>query len=208
MAVTATCDTARRALLLDRDGVINVNFGYVHRPEQVVFVDGIFDLVRTAVALDYLIVIVTNQAGIGRGLYTEETFLALMAWMAGRFEEEGGRIDKVYWCPDHPEHGMGPYRRDSWDRKPNPGMIERARDELSLDLSRCVLVGDAASDIEAGRRAGVGRCLWLQPDARLSTPGEELRIRSLNDAIAKVADRSEKEPKPNSRNLDRFTAQK
>ena len=147
----------RAALFLDRDGVINEDHGYVYRKEDVVFVEGIFDLCRAARARGMAIVVITNQAGIGRGYYTEADFRALSAWMLDEFARRGAPIDRIYHCPDHPEHGLGDYKRDSFDRKPNPGMILKAQRDLDLDLAASVLVGDKESDIEAGRRAGVGQ---------------------------------------------------
>jgi D-glycero-D-manno-heptose 1,7-bisphosphate phosphatase len=153
-----------RALLLDRDGVVNVDKGHVHRARDVTFVPGIFDLCRAAREMGYLLVIVTNQAGIGRGLYTEDDFRALSAWMARRFAAEGAPLARVYHSPYHPVHGVGPYRRDAACRKPNPGMILDARAELGLNLGASVLVGDRPSDVVAGRRAGVGTNLLLRAD--------------------------------------------
>lgn len=145
-----------RALLLDRDGVINVDRGHVGRVEQFEFVPGIFDLCRSAQERGLLPLVVTNQAGIGRGLYSEADFEALTRWMLAEFESRGVRIGRVYHCPYHPTAGIGDYRRESFDRKPNPGMILRARDDFGLDLARSVLIGDKESDIAAGRAAGVG----------------------------------------------------
>ena len=155
----------RRALFLDRDGVINVDHGYVHTPEKFEFIDGIFELCGSARRHGYLLVVVTNQAGIGRGYYSEDAFHHLMAWMCGQFRLRGADIAKVYFCPDHPEHGIGRYRRESPMRKPNPGMILAAAADFNLDLASCVLVGDKRSDIDAGRAAGVGCNLLFEPGA-------------------------------------------
>ncbi|EOH6073786.1 D-glycero-beta-D-manno-heptose 1,7-bisphosphate 7-phosphatase [Burkholderia cenocepacia] len=146
-----------KALFLDRDGVINVDYGYVHRQQDCVFVDGIFDLVRLANATGYQVVVVTNQAGIGRGYFSESQFVAFMDWMRRRFDERGARIDRVYFCPHHPVAGMGRYRQACACRKPQPGMLHDARRDLDLDLSASILVGDKPSDLDAGARAGVGR---------------------------------------------------
>jgi D-glycero-D-manno-heptose 1,7-bisphosphate phosphatase len=160
-----------RALFLDRDGVINVDHGYVHRPDQFTFIDGIFDLCRRARDLDYLIVVVTNQAGIGRGFYTEQAFHDLTAWMKQRFADQGIDIAAVYFCPHHAEHGVGKHRRECARRKPNPGMLLDAAREHAIDLSRSLLIGDKESDIEAGRRAMlggtvlVGKCTVSRADA-------------------------------------------
>jgi len=130
---------------------------FFHRPDQFEFIDGIFDLCRHARDLGYLIVVVTNQAGIGRGLYTEQAFHALTAWMKQQFAEQGIDIAAVYFCPHHALHGIGEYKRLCERRKPNPGMLLAAARELGIDLGASMLIGDKESDIEAGRRAGLGR---------------------------------------------------
>jgi D-glycero-D-manno-heptose 1,7-bisphosphate phosphatase len=151
----------KRGFFLDRDGVINVDKHYVWRSEDFEFVPGIFELCATAQALGFVLIVVTNQAGIGRGYYTEEDYERLTAWMLARFRGRGIAIERVYHCPYHPTAGNGAYRRESPDRKPNPGMILRARDDLGLDLTQSVLVGDKDSDIAAGRGAGVGHLVRL-----------------------------------------------
>ena len=155
----------RRALFLDRDGVINVDHGYVSRQEDFHFVDGIFELCRAAKRHGYLIIVITNQAGIGRGYYTEEAFWTLTDWMCGVFRAEGADIDKVYFCPTHPEHGIGKFRVESDFRKPGPGMLLQAADDFRLDLPGSLLVGDKESDIQAGIAAGVGRNVLFRPEA-------------------------------------------
>jgi len=145
----------RKALFLDRDGVVNVEKNYVYRIEDFEFIDGIFSLVQAAQKRGYLPVIITNQAGIGRGYYTEEDFHVLTQWMVGEFAMRSITIAGVYYCPYHETAGVGKYRKASFDRKPKPGMLFRARDELQIDLSKSVLIGDKASDMEAGRNAGV-----------------------------------------------------
>jgi D-glycero-D-manno-heptose 1,7-bisphosphate phosphatase len=146
----------RPALFLDRDGIINRDTGYLHRPEQVEFVPGIFDLARVAAARGLPLVIVTNQSGIGRGLFTEADFHRLMGWMRAEFAAQGAPILAVEFCPDHPVHGLGRYRRDNPRRKPGPGMILDAATAHGLALPPSIMVGDKASDAEAGARAGLG----------------------------------------------------
>lgn len=150
-----------RALFLDRDGVINVDRGYVCRPDDFQFKQGIFDLCRAAGTLGYLLVVVTNQAGIARGYYSESEFFELTEWMVARFAREGIRIARVYYCPYHPIHGLGVYRGDSPDRKPQPGMLLRAKADFDLDLGSSVLIGDKLSDIAAASAAGVGTKILL-----------------------------------------------
>jgi D-glycero-D-manno-heptose 1,7-bisphosphate phosphatase len=153
----------RRGLLLDRDGVINHDTGYVCRVADCRFVDGIFALTREFAARGFAIVIVTNQAGIGRGYYSEADFAVLMGWMRGEFARHGVEIAAVYHCPDHPTEGIGPYRRDNPWRKPGPGMLLQAAADLSLDLARSWTIGDKPSDMAAGRAAGTGTLVLLDP---------------------------------------------
>jgi D-glycero-D-manno-heptose 1,7-bisphosphate phosphatase len=178
----------RRALFLDRDGVINHDAGYTHRWEAFVFIDGIFELARAAHARGYLLFVVTNQAGIGRGFYTEDDFLALTERMCARFAEERAPIAKVYFDPTHPVHGLGAYRRPSSMRKPNPGMLLAAASEFGVSLQDSVLIGDKTSDLEAGAAAGVACNLWYRPrtadgrDARAAaSPAPGLAAAVLHD---------------------------
>lgn len=153
---------AKRALFLDRDGVINQDLGYTSRVEDFRFIDGIFDLCRSATQSRYLLIVVTNQAGIGRGYYSEKDFWALTEWMRERFKAEHAPITDVFYCPFHPEHGVGDYKKQSFDRKPNPGMLLRASEKHDLDLKYSIMIGDKDSDMQAARSAGVGlRCHYL-----------------------------------------------
>lgn len=150
-----------KALFLDRDGVINRDAGYVSKVEEIKFIEGIFDFTRIAVSLGYRIIVVTNQSGIGRGYSTEAEFHELMEWMRQKFSAEGCPIDGIYFSPFHPTDGVGKYQQDSAMRKPKPGMFLEAIRDFSLDVSKCVLVGDRLSDIEAGRAAGVRHMFLL-----------------------------------------------
>ncbi len=154
--------SGNRALFLDRDGVINHDSGYTSSADQFRFIDGIFDLCRAARRSGYLLIVVTNQAGIGRGYYSEQDFSMLTKWMLEQFEAEGGPITDVFYCPYHPENGIGVYKKDSFDRKPNPGMLFRAAEKHGLDLKCSIMIGDKDSDMQAASKAGVGvRCHYL-----------------------------------------------
>lgn len=150
-----------KALFLDRDGVINIDKNYVHKIEDFEFIDGIFDLVKKYQDEGFLIIVITNQAGIGRGYYKEKDFHILNDWMVKQFKLQGIEITEVYYCPYHPTHGIGEYLKDSFDRKPNPGMIFKARDKYDIDLSKSVLIGDKESDILSGKNAGIKDCFYL-----------------------------------------------
>ncbi len=142
-------DEPKKALFLDRDGTINVDYGYVYRKERFDFIDGVFELCRKARRLGYLIVIATNQSGIERGYFTEADFEALTAWTLDRFREEGVEIAAVFHCPT----------LSGDDRKPKPGMFLKAKAALNLDMSASVSLGDKERDVEAGIAAGVGKNL-------------------------------------------------
>lgn len=139
-----------KALFIDRDGVINIDRVHVSTKENFEFTQGIFDICRKYSEAGYLIIIITNQAGIAKGLYDENTFTVLMDWVLEEFSIRGVVISRVYHCPHHPDF-TGPCNC----RKPGPGMLHRAEQEFSLDMSSCILIGDKETDIEAGRRAGI-----------------------------------------------------
>ena len=160
------------ALFLDRDGVVNVDRGFVARREDFVWQEGIFDLVRLALARGFVPVIVTNQSGIGRGLYTLADYAALTAWMLARFAAERATIARVYHCPYHPEAEIAQYRAVHPWRKPQPGMLLAAQVDLQLDLGRSVMVGDRWSDVGAAVAAGVGNIMLVGPLSR-EQPGPD-----------------------------------
>ena len=172
------------ALFLDRDGVINVNHGYVHTREKFQFIDGIFDVAKKAYENNYRIIVVTNQSGIGRGFYTEKQFLSLMKWMCGQFSNAGSPIDRVYFSPYHPTEGIGEYLKDDYSRKPHPGMILEAQREFDINLSTSILIGDNCSDIEAGNASGIGTNLLfsLQSESALLSL-KYTRITKLSEAL-------------------------
>jgi D-glycero-D-manno-heptose 1,7-bisphosphate phosphatase len=180
------------ALFLDRDGVINVDRGYIHRPDQFEFVPGIFELARFWTnELRRLIVVVSNQSGIGRGYFDEWAYEDLTRWMCDRFEAEHTAIARVYHCPYHPLYGVGEYRRDHPWRKPNPGMILRAVSDLGLDPAQSAILGDKMSDIEAGAAAGIGlRILVASHDAKESegAPPHEV-VANLSEALVLLRSR-------------------
>ncbi len=146
-----------RALFLDRDGTINIDKGYVYQIKDLEFQPGIFDLVKKYAQKGYLIFIVTNQSGIARGLYTEKDYLQLTNEIAAAFLKRGITIEKVYHCPHHPE-----ITGTCLCRKPAPGMIIEAIQEYHIDPAASVLIGDSERDLLAGKRAGIGKNLYIQ----------------------------------------------
>jgi D-glycero-D-manno-heptose 1,7-bisphosphate phosphatase len=173
------------ALFLDRDGVINVDHGYVSQPEHFQFIPGIFELVRIANEHSFRVVVATNQAGIARGYYSSETFSQLTDWMLQRFIENGALIDSVYHCPHHPTEGLGFYRLDCQCRKPQPGLLLQAMAELTIAAPESIIIGDKPSDLEAGQSAGVGHLFLLNhgklSDVRPALPEGAHEIATLLD---------------------------
>ena len=147
---------SRPAAFLDRDGVLIVDCGYPHRPDQLVLIPGAAEAVKRLNDAGYVTVIVTNQSGVARGLFSEETMHGFNALLVERLAEAGARIDAVYAAPHHAAAVDQRYRHpDHPDRKPNPGMLLRAIAEHDLDPARSLMIGDQPSDLEAARRAGV-----------------------------------------------------
>ncbi len=173
----------KKALFLDRDGVINEDIGYLYRPEEFRFKEGIFELCKAAKKQGYLLIIATNQSGIARGLYSEEDYQKLTDWTLERFSENGICIDETYYCPFHPEEGLGVYVIDSPDRKPNPGMFLKAQRKHDLDMSRSIAIGDRETDAEAARRAGIGHLILLAENLKEPIPSDLTIIRNLREAI-------------------------
>ncbi|MCT7606963.1 D-glycero-beta-D-manno-heptose 1,7-bisphosphate 7-phosphatase [Aliarcobacter butzleri] len=139
-----------KALFLDRDGVINKEKNYLYKIEDFEFIDGVFETCKYFQDNGYLIIIITNQAGIARGKYTEDDYQLLTKWMIKEFEKNNIKISKVYHCPHHPD-----FSGECECRKPNPGMLLQAKKDFDIDLSQSILVGDKNSDIEAGINAGI-----------------------------------------------------
>lgn len=160
---------ARRAAFLDRDGVINLDRGYVYRREDFSFVPGVLEGARGLHKLGFALVVITNQSGIGRGLYDISAFEKLTAWMKGEFLAAGAPLAGVYYCPHHPTEAIGGYRRECECRKPAPGLLLDAARNLDVELGASALFGDKETDLLAARAAGIPIRVLLGTDA-LSLP--------------------------------------
>lgn len=144
----------------DRDGVLNVDTDYAHRPDQIDWIEGAFEAVSRLNRAGYRVFIVTNQSGIARGLFDEADVRALMAWMVEEFGRNGARIDDWRFCPYHPDHQAARYAAFETWRKPEPGMLLDLMAQWPVDRARSLIIGDRLSDIEAGRRAGIAGHLF------------------------------------------------
>lgn len=141
-----------KALFLDRDGVVNVEKNYVYKISDLEFVDGIFKLCNYFKKNNFLIFIITNQSGVARGFFSIKNLEKLHQFIVSEFSKRNINIEKIYYCPHHPDFGDV-----CVCRKPDPGMILNAAAEFNLDLKKSILIGDRESDIVAGKRAGILR---------------------------------------------------
>lgn len=153
-----------KAAFLDRDGVINIDHAYVHKPEDFQFIDGVFEACRKLQAMGYLLIVATNQSGIGRGYYTEKDFADLCDWMKAEFKREGVDIADIFFCPHHPEKALGAYRLDCDCRKPKPGMLLAAQKKWNIDMKTSLMAGDKAADMQAALAAGVATRILVGKD--------------------------------------------
>jgi D-glycero-D-manno-heptose 1,7-bisphosphate phosphatase len=156
----------RKAAFLDRDGVINADHAYVHDPAEFDILPGVVPALKLLAAEGHALVVITNQSGIARGLYTEREYERTTEHMRAMLALEGIELDGVYHCPHHPQAVIHRYRLVCSCRKPLPGLLHRAAADLDLDLEASVLVGDRLTDIEAGRAAGVSRCYIVGSSAQ------------------------------------------
>jgi D-glycero-D-manno-heptose 1,7-bisphosphate phosphatase len=150
----------RPALFLDRDGTLNRDEGYTHRPESLEWLPGAREAVKLANARGYYVFVVSNQAGVARGFYREEDVLAFHRAMQVDLFEIGGHVDALEYCPHHEEGTVHGYALDCRRRKPKPGMIEDLLGAWPVDAARSVLVGNAESDVQAGRAAGLRSVIY------------------------------------------------
>jgi len=160
-----TTNLYQKALFLDRDGIINVDHGYVSKIENFEFSEGIFALLECFRDAGYLLFVITNQSGIGRGYYSESDFHTLTTWMVEAFASKGIAIEKIFYCPHTPDAKCR-------CRKPDIGMIEQALSEYPLDLKHSWMIGDKVSDITLAANAGIGNAIYIGdnplPQATLS----------------------------------------
>jgi D-glycero-D-manno-heptose 1,7-bisphosphate phosphatase len=151
----------RPAVFIDRDGTLTEEVGYVNHPKRLRLLPRSGDAIRRLNAAGVAAVVVTNQAGIARGYFTEDVLHAVTAELHAQIERAGARLDGVYICPHHPTEGEPPFRMRCDCRKPRPGLLLRAATDLGLDLRRSVMVSDKASDLEVAPQVGAGSVLVL-----------------------------------------------
>lgn len=162
-----------KAIFLDRDGTLNIDYGYVHEIDNFKFIDGAIDALRELKKMGYMLVLVTNQSGIARSYFSEEQFLQLTEWMDWSLAEQDVDLDGIYYCPHHPE-GKGEYKEDCDCRKPKPGMLLQAIKELKIDPTQSIMVGDKVEDLKAGIGAKVKMNVLVRTGKAVTEEGERV----------------------------------
>ena len=152
---------SKRAVFLDRDGTINEQMGYVNHPDRFVLLPGVGRAIARLNRADLAVVVVSNQSGLARGYFPEELIEQVHRKMIQGLEKDGARLDGIYYCPHYPRATLAKYRVDCDCRKPRPGMLVKASEELGLDPARSFVVGDRSSDLEAARAVGATSVLVL-----------------------------------------------
>ena len=161
MVVYTRAVASRPAVFVDRDGTLTEEVGYVNHPKRLRLLPRSAEAVRRLNAADVPVVVVTNQAGIARGYFSEDVMHAVNAALVDQLGRAGARLDGIYVCPHHPSEGTPPWRLDCDCRKPKPGLLMRAAKELELDLGRSMMVGDKPSDLEVAPVVGARAALVL-----------------------------------------------
>lgn len=154
---------SRKAAFFDRDGTINIDKGYLFKKQDIIFIDETLSVMRELSAKGYLLFIVTNQSGIGRGYYTEEDLFELNQWMLDELRMREIQVEKIYYCPHHPDAKIPEYKKGCTCRKPRIGLFLEAAKEYNLDLNNCLVFGDKDSDLALGQYFNC-RCFLLDED--------------------------------------------
>jgi D-glycero-D-manno-heptose 1,7-bisphosphate phosphatase len=150
-----SCAPTRPVAFLDRDGVLNIDHGYVHRPDQLEWIDGAPAAVRLLNEAGFVVVVVTNQSGVARGIYDEDTVQRFHDHMQGVLAQHGARIDAFYYCPHHPDGPVAQYAMRCDCRKPGTGMLDQAAKDWPVDRARSFLIGDKDIDMQAASAFGI-----------------------------------------------------
>ena len=180
------------AIFLDRDGTLNVDHGYVHEIDNFQFIDGVIEAMRELKNMGFALVLVTNQSGIARGMFTEDQFMQLTEWMDWSLADRDVYLDGIYYCPHHPEGSVAEYRQECDCRKPQPGMLLSAQKELHIDMAASYIVGDKPDDMQAGAAAGVGTKVLVRTGKPVTPEGEAVAdwvVNSLADLPAHIKQR-------------------
>lgn len=183
-----------KVIFLDRDGTINTEVNYLYKPEELVIIDGVAEAVKKWRADGFKIVVITNQAGVARGYYTEEDVNNLHEYLNNELKKQGACIDKFIYCPHHPENGIGEYKKDCECRKPKPGMFHMAEEYFNIDKAHSYMIGDKLADTQAGHNYGivsilVGSGYGAMMKEKGSTSDYDFYAEALCDAVEWIENR-------------------
>jgi len=170
-----------KAVFVDRDGTIVEDIGYMNSPEQIKFIPGSLEAIKKLNNAGYKVIVITNQAGVARGLVAEDMLQTIDKTLHKLILNSGAHLDGLYYCPHHPEYGVYPYKQVCECRKPHPGLLKRAQKHFDIDLSLSFMIGDKATDVEAGKRAGTKTIFLLTGKGKK----EESKIKDQPNHIAK-----------------------
>ncbi|MDP0488786.1 MAG: HAD family hydrolase [Fusobacterium sp. JB021] len=185
----------KKAIFLDRDGTINIDKGYLYKKEEFEFEENAIEALKRFIDLGYILIIVTNQSGIGRGYYTEKEFKELTKYIELLLLGHGVKIEKSYYCPHHPIKGIGEYKKECNCRKPNAGMILKGIEEYNIDKSKSFMVGDKLSDVIAGIKSGVTPILLGEEQEKLMKKSFKDKVKifkNLDEFSKKLFEKSKK----------------
>ena len=190
-----TTQQSRPAVFIDRDGTLNEDIGYVSTPDELVLYPWAAEAVRRINVSGWLAIVITNQSGIARGMYSEKTLDAIHSRMIHELAREGARIDAVYYCPHHPDVGDSRYRIECECRKPRTALLEKASREHRINLAGSYVIGDKASDIKLAENAGARGALVFTGYGRetFAHPGRwpcapDFTAENLLEAVERILD--------------------
>jgi D-glycero-D-manno-heptose 1,7-bisphosphate phosphatase len=144
-----------KAVFLDRDGVINKDLGYVHKIDEFIWLPGVKHGIKILKENGYLVIVISNQSGIGRGFYSSKDLKKLNFYINTQLKKIGTKIDAFYHCSYHPKFGLGAFKKSSFNRKPNPGMFLKAKKKYKIDFKKSFFIGDQLSDKAAAKKAKI-----------------------------------------------------
>ncbi len=168
------------AAFLDRDGVLNVDHGYVHKRENFEWISGAKAAIKYLNDNGYLVILVTNQSGIGRGYYNEDSFHELMALVCRELSQTGAHIDHIFFCPHHPREALGDYNKHCDCRKPKSGMIDEAQKKIHIDMDNSFVIGDSEKDMELAENKGIPGFLFKGGDLLQFTKSVLAQMKKIN----------------------------
>lgn len=174
----------KKAIFLDRDGTLNVEKEYLFQEKYLDLEEGTTEALQIFRDLGYVLLVVTNQSGVARGYYTEEDLEIFHEAFQARLMQAGQKVDKFYYCPHHPEKGIGKYKKDCTCRKPSTGMIEEGLKEFGIARELSYMVGDTVADVQAGLRAGLTPVLVRTGHGKM----EEKKVSDITEKEVKIFD--------------------